>query len=132
MRKHKLIAGVVIIAVLLGGCDLLNPYSDPYPYQQYGSAKWSSEDPEIVFYTSYETGPYSEGTFYAENTELPIMVAFEREIKIVKFYTEEEGKYRQLLRGEWILEPDKLVVEVTGGKEFKDQYEEIVFKRTVE
>ena len=124
MKKHKLIVGVVIIAILLGGCDLLysiNPYSDPYPYQ-YGSAKWSSEDPKIVFYTSYETGPYSEGIFYDEDTELPIMVAFERKIKRAIFYTEEEGEYRQFLRGEWILEPDKLVVKVTGGTEFKNRF----------
>lgn len=127
MRKRMLMIGAVIIALLLGGCD---PYSGRYPYN-YGSAKWSSENPEIVFYTSPETGPYSKGTLYDENTEVPLLIEFIRQTNVVVFYTDEEH-YNELLRGEWVLESDKLIVKVTGGKELKDQYEEIVFNRTVD
>lgn len=125
MRKHILMVGAVIIVLLLVGCDL---YNGRRPYD-YGPAKWSSEDPEIVFYTSPETGCHPEGTLWIGDVEVPVVVYFDS--NGVEFCKKDED-YHLVLRGICTFAPDKLVVEVTGGKEFKDQYEEIVFKRTVE
>ena len=126
MRKRMLMVGAVIIAILLVGCDR---YNGRRPYD-YGPAKWSSENPEIVFYTSPETGCHPEGTLWIDEVEIPIVVYFDYS-NGVEICKKDEG-YHLVLRGICTFAPDKLVVEVTGGKEFKDQYEEIVFKRTVE
>lgn len=127
MRKHILIIGAVIIALFLDGCV---QYQGQRPYD-YDPAKWSSEDPEITFYTSPETGRHPEGTLWIGDTEIPIVVNFDYS-NGVEFCKKDEKNYHIVLRGNCTFASDKLIVEVTGGKEFKDQYEEIVFNRTVD
>ena len=122
-RVGLFIGALLVIVFTSGGC--INFYGQ-YPYD-YGTATWISDDPHAEFFVHPDTGAFSEGNFYVDDTEIPFIISFEYSEHIT--FSDDAGN--PLLTGVCTFSPNKLIVKVTSDSVYNNQYEEIIFNRNV-